>query len=396
MGTPNVTHDPRLAAGIVRWRAFGKQRVTIVLRLAFAFGGGRVEIAPPATMTAMPPYAIGDEATRAMAASDRAPYVGRAEVTFLGRSHAAPGATARLAVTRGDATILDKRIADTTDAAPIPPDAPARTTLLRDADREGLQRDPIEIGEGFPWEALQTAREDQRVPALDGSETLLLDGLVAGAPHERIALPGLRPRVVSSGAESPARLDRIHVDGEARLVTLTFRALLPADATALDVRVALGEAPPSGPASWPRAVVLQPPLRRSSAPSVTAVLDGPVTPSPATPFSPTTRAAAPRVSAPVVWSALVRPSPAASGQAVTAPLRVGVDVPPASAFEVTYAVPTSLAAPASSPPMAVAPVPMSSPTPPPKSPRSQPVEETPPKKPSLGERFLARRGGKAP
>ena len=77
-----VTHDPRLAVGIVRWRAFGRDRVTIVVRLAFAFGGGRVEIAPPVTMTVMPPYAIGDDAVRAMSASDRAPYIGRSEVTL--------------------------------------------------------------------------------------------------------------------------------------------------------------------------------------------------------------------------------------------------------------------------------------------------------------------------
>jgi hypothetical protein len=394
----NVTHDPRLAAGVVRWRAFGRDRLTVVIRLAFAFGGGRVELAPPAGMTAMPPYAIGDEAVRAMAASDRAPYIGKAEVTFLGRSHAAPGSTARLAVARGDATLLDKRVVDTTDVAPIPPDAPARTSLLRDADREGLGRDPVEIGEGFPWEALQTAREDQRVAALDGSEMLTLDGLLAGAPHERIALPGLRPRVVAGGAECPARLDRIHVDGEARRVTLTFRALLPADATAPEVRVALGEAPPSGPLSWPRAVVLQPPLRRPSAPGATAVLDGPVTPSPATPFRAAARAGGPRVSAPVVWSALARPSPAASGQAVTAPLRLGVDVPAASAFEVTYAVPSSLAVPAPAPAApivdsasALGATDASSPRPPPRAPEPPPAE-----KPSLGERFLARRGGKTP
>jgi hypothetical protein len=405
MSGQGLLSDPRLAAGLVRWTAFGRERVTVVARLLFSFRGPHLQLVPSEPMTALPPHVIGDERARVMAASDRAPYVGRAEVTFLGRSSAPAGASARLSVTRGHEMIVDKRVTDATALAPLAPDHASTAGLLRDGDRAGLATDPISIGEGFPWDALQTAPPDQRLTSLQGDETLHLEWLLDGAPHARLTLPGVRVRVRVGAAEPAVRLDRVHVDGEQRLVALTFRAQVPLEGGAPLSQCAIGLAGADADAStggpWRPPTWLLPRHRAAAKLQSTAGVDEAKASQPATPWREGARPT-PRPGAAVHWSALPQPMPANRRQSGTMALDAS-QLPPVGATPASTPPPRVASAPP--PPPALVSLPSTQPSlvsaPVAAATPAQVAVATPapapapaPRKPSLGERFLARKQGR--
>ena len=97
--------DPGFSARALQWRALDRERVTLVAKVAFSFAHGEATLAPPVP--------IEDE--------DLAPYLGRAEVLFRGRSFARAGGRVRLSVLRGVEMLLDKSVvASRHDPAGIP------------------------------------------------------------------------------------------------------------------------------------------------------------------------------------------------------------------------------------------------------------------------------------
>lgn len=278
--------DPALSARALRWRALERERVTLVAKVAFTFARGEVALAPQVP--------IEEE--------DLAPYLGRAEVLFRGRSFARVGGRARLSVLRGVEMLLDKSlVANRHDATGIPivferayggpgfaanplgsgvapgsaapdfshasdPRLPAtflpipmawraRASTLSDAHRAGLAASPIFIGEGFPWSALQSAPTDQQLASLECGDDVLLENLIEGVPSARLRIPAFQIRFEPwAGLSAPAaRIDTLRIDGERRSGVIVVRAVLPLTqpAARLSIQVGFATPRPSASASAP-------------------------------------------------------------------------------------------------------------------------------------------------
>ena len=88
--------------------------------------------------------------------------------------------------------------------------------------------------EDFDWSFWNSAPSDQQLEELRGDERVVLEGLIEGRPRVELDLPALRPRCFAQRKEASApieeltmRLDTLHIDGDAGLVTLVWRGLLP-------------------------------------------------------------------------------------------------------------------------------------------------------------------------
>lgn len=262
--------DPRVTAHALRWRALEHERVTLVAKVAFSFARGEATLrsSPPEPARLAEPVPIEE--------ADLAPYLGRAEVLFRGRSFARAGGRVRLSVLRGAEMLLDKSlVASRHDPAGIPiaferayggpgfaanplgtgvapgsaapdfshaadPRLPAtflpvpmawatRASTLSDAHRAGLAASPTFIGEHFPWGALQSAPADQQLPSLECGDDILLENLIEAAPSVRLRLPAFQIRFdPGTGLSAPAaRIDTLRIDGERRAGALVVRAVLP-------------------------------------------------------------------------------------------------------------------------------------------------------------------------
>ncbi len=204
------------------------------------------------------------------------PYLPRGEILFHGsaRKDAGPPSVVRLAVFRGAVSLVDKRLvirgAAAGDAggrvrlehdrgvggpgdavnprgspegrvvnaanprspasyAPLPAEWPARRGLLRPGDEAALAAKPAVVPHEFPVAYFHRAPADQRAPShFAGDETILLEGLVAGAETLRVELPRARAEALcldKGAAPTPVHLvlDTIAIDGDARRIELTWR-----------------------------------------------------------------------------------------------------------------------------------------------------------------------------
>ncbi|WP_437608233.1 DUF2169 domain-containing protein [Sorangium sp. So ce834] len=250
-----------VAAGARLWRSRGQLHVTLVAKATFAMvAGGEARRIEPMEVIRSEVYVRGHPMRPLLAASDLAPWLERAEVVLTGHAWAPGGVPvrrmpARLAIVRGAAALVDKRLEVVGDRAasaalpdpepepfvkmpieyqrawggadepenpfgvgaladaggkislpnvlppggrrapiglgPVPAIAPARARLLR-----GLARSELEgvasIPEDFDWSYFQSAPLDQRFDQVLGGEQIALEGLSPHHPALATRLPALR------------------------------------------------------------------------------------------------------------------------------------------------------------------------------------------------------------
>jgi hypothetical protein len=134
---------------------------------------------------------------------------------------------------------------------PISAAWPVRHRLLRDLPRRLLDGPVMELPRGFDWTYFQSAPPDQQLAELPDGATFVLESFDENRPRIELALPraevvgavyGLDPEHPEAASELGFRLDTVHVDADAWLVTLTFRAYVEVadDATLGRLLVAAG------------------------------------------------------------------------------------------------------------------------------------------------------------
>lgn len=321
---PNVAPLRGAAATAIPWRSKGELHVTVIAKASFAF-------APDAEMPRVEPQAIlraevhlaDNPAKSVRFTSDLAPFRGRVDVLFTGSAHAPGGGAARslpvrLALVRGNETILDKRLLiqdsggfqrmpvtyeralrgptglenplgvaeSPTIIDPARPDRPAgfgpiarawpvRKRLLGSTPLKALDSALLDIPDGFDWTYFQAAPADQRVDVLRGDEWIVLEGLHPTQSPLRTRLPGVRgvARVhglaafgVPDGQALELAADTLRIDGDEQRCTLVFRRSFPitseAALAALQVVAGVeiaGEALSSEDWPDPRALGAEPP-----------------------------------------------------------------------------------------------------------------------------------------
>jgi hypothetical protein len=249
-----ATHD--VACGARLWRAGGKRRLTVVVKASFAMvPGSAMQLVAPLDVV------VGDRHTDDIAdrslvtAGELAPYLPRAEVSFVGHAYAPkpiPEMSVRLAVV-GNRQLVDKtlyvygermwlddgqvtqpvpftriplryerasrglagyeenptgmtyaagqpvpNIVDPSDPeapagfGPIPSSWPSRRRLLRGLDPSFVEGAEPELPDAFAWSYFHAAPTDQRCSFFEGREWVVLDGLNAEHPHLESHLPGAR------------------------------------------------------------------------------------------------------------------------------------------------------------------------------------------------------------
>jgi hypothetical protein len=255
----------------------GRLVVTVVVKATFALTpDGAATLRPPSPIVDCDRYLRGKPVASLEAASDLAPYKPRVDVTFVGSAHpTAAGASgvARLALFRG-APLLDKTIrvhppraaasqpvpilyelalrewgpsgqnpvgteqpslVDPRDPrrpigfGPIRADWPARARFRGQA-RLDHHAPILDIPDEVDWRYFQVAPPDQQIPALQGGEWLLLEGLVAGHPRLRTQVPSVLAKADVTGAVSTSSAlaaDTLAIHGEAGTFDVVFRGTVP-------------------------------------------------------------------------------------------------------------------------------------------------------------------------
>lgn len=309
-----------------RWHRDGDAFLTLIVKATFAYGAtGEAWLVEPEPLS----LEIAEEAVpepllrrgaRTARATELAPNLRRAGLSVLGFACAPSGTMARhielrLAVSRGDDTLVDKRLVvvgdrQSEDAFPDPFDAlpivdelcfggpgdpenprgvgagPDPSTLpnVLPFDRSArfasfgplpakktsalftsLDEPVTEIRADADWEAFQTAPADQRLVGarefFAGDERLVMQGMDREAPVVDVKLPRVRAlaRWTRTGRGARAlelRADCLVVDTEARRVSLTWRGQIPAPADPDEnvraaVALAFGDATEAEAAAWP-------------------------------------------------------------------------------------------------------------------------------------------------
>lgn len=250
-----------VAAGVKLWRSRGQLHVTVVAKATFAMiAGGEAQQIAPLEVIQGEVYTRGHPMKPLLAASELAPWLERAEVVLTGHAWAPGGAPvrrmpARLAILRGAAALVDKRIevvGDRTATAaspdpepqpfvkmpieyqrawgnlgdpenpfgvgvledphgrtslpnllppggrrapvglgPIPPFVPSRVRRLRGLAPAALEGIAT-IPDDFDWSYFQSAPADQRFDRVLGGEQIVLEGLSPLHPVLATRLPALR------------------------------------------------------------------------------------------------------------------------------------------------------------------------------------------------------------
>ncbi|WP_437763261.1 DUF2169 domain-containing protein [Sorangium sp. So ce281] len=251
-----------VASGATLWRSRGQLHVTLVAKATFALvPGGEARRSEPLELVRSEVYTRGNPMKPLLAASDLAPWLARAEVVLTGHAWAPGGApvrrmAVRLAILRGDAALVDKRLEVVGDRAggaaagaqpepfvkmpieyqrtyggPGEPENPlgvgagageraggggALPNLLppgggrapiglgpippivpsRTRLLRGLARAELEgiasIPDDFDWSYFQSAPADQRFDRVLGGEEIVLEGLSQHHPALATRLPALR------------------------------------------------------------------------------------------------------------------------------------------------------------------------------------------------------------
>lgn len=249
-----ATHD--VACGARLWRAGGKRRLTVVVKASFAMvPGGAMQLVAPLDVVVSDRHGDDQPERSLVSASELAPYLPRAEVSFVGHAYAQrpiPEMSVRLAVV-GQRQLIDKtlyvygermwlddgqvtqpvpftriplryerasrglagyeenpsgmayaagqpvpNIIDPSDPeapagfGPIPASWPSRLRLLRGLDPSLVDGAEPELPDAFAWSYFHAAPIDQRCSFFEGREWVVLDGLNAEHPHLESHLPGAR------------------------------------------------------------------------------------------------------------------------------------------------------------------------------------------------------------
>ncbi|WP_437337540.1 DUF2169 domain-containing protein [Sorangium sp. So ce394] len=243
-----------VSCGSVLWQAGSAQRVTVIVKATLALAHNRLAW-PVAPLPIVREDRHGPSGSLE-AASEVAPYLPSVGVVLTGHAYAPGGqpiATmiARLAIYRGEARLLDKRLKIVGDRAPVPPWRsqpfqrmplvyerafggpgvpenpvgvgaassaapalpnlldpvqptrpagmgpisprwPARQRLLGGAEPRGGEPQQAGPMAGFDWRYFHAAPPDQQLPFLHGDEWLVLDGLHPELPRVQTQLPAAR------------------------------------------------------------------------------------------------------------------------------------------------------------------------------------------------------------
>ncbi len=323
---PDVRHVPigNVASGSLWWTSGGMLNLTICVKGTFALGsGGDMALVAPQParreeLTRLPSLTV-------VAPADLVPQLPHPEVTLVGHAHNAngsPRSSARLMLTCGGDTVLDKRIelvgervpggeaapfsklrlsydlalggigfADNPlgrgrdDAAALPcllhPTEPqtkvacfaplpaafmARRRRLGGAPHRIFSEPVVHIPSDFDWTYFQSAPEDQWLPALTGEEWLWLEGMMPGRRHFRARLPSVRAAGRVEGAppgglipaELPLRAESLHIDVDTGLVTLVWRTSFPVELPVGPLVIGAALSTGGAPVVWPERLAPRP------------------------------------------------------------------------------------------------------------------------------------------
>lgn len=272
------------------WRFRGVLRVTVIAKATFAF-------AAEAPATRVEPQAIfakdvhhGRSAVRSIRfASDRVPYLTRAEIFLAGHAYAPSSGPVeemrvRLGVFDGTRPVLDKTLlvrenggfqkiplvyerafggpgcADNpfgvgavsglgepnivdpqqeqcpAGFTPLGQGLPARKALLGKMPRKVLESPLIELPDDFDWRYFQAAPPGQQVDFLRGNEWIAIYGVHPSRSRVRTRLPGalglarvhgLSGFGVAEGQPLTLHADVLRIDSDEQRCTLTFRGVFP-------------------------------------------------------------------------------------------------------------------------------------------------------------------------
>lgn len=337
------------AIGTVLWHLNDALRLTVVMKASFAISpGAPLEPSEPDALRTADVHHKNQPLAHITSASDRVPVKPAVDVTLLGHAYAPAGAPAaemkaRFALVQKGAAAIDKSVrvlgerAGRDDAprpftrmpivyerafgglgAPVNPIGigagddeqpnildpanpwapagfgpiasawPLRHKRLGDVPQRNVDAPVIELPAGFGFAYFQSAPQDQQIPELDPTATIVLEGLHPTSPRMEISLPGARGVGAVYGLDdadpdAPAplafRADGLHVDADRWIATVTFRAIVALRERAQVGRllvaagVGLGERLPSVPARRPSSEA-----PAASAPA--APMAAPVAPSP--------------------------------------------------------------------------------------------------------------------
>ncbi len=348
------------AADLVPWRTPTGPRLTVVAKIGFSLPAGEAAQLLPlaAEIIERDRHHERSPARSLEAASDLAPSLPCAEIIVAGHAYATqgrhtPSLTAQIQVARGTEIVLRKRAqiigdrarpdvpptpfqrmpliweraqrtaenpvglavapnivdpADPTRAAGFGPIAStwlSRRALLANVPPGLVDAEPISLPSHFDDRYFLAAPIDQRLPALNGAEWIALDGMHPLLPRLQFRLPGctlLAGLVGPNGLPekvSPLTADRLVLDTDRQIGTLTYRCTLPVDWTSLGKhRIDIGLARPGEsmkfpPPRDPRFLRAHKRSVQSSAVAITAVPETPAGAA-ALPFSASSRTEGPR------------------------------------------------------------------------------------------------------
>ncbi len=308
-----------VAAATLVFRENGVLRVAAIVKASFAFTHhGPMRIAPPEPIFTREVHRMNNPTRSIVATSDLVPRLPGADVLLLGQAHAPGGGaariTVRLAIGRGETTLLDKRahvfgdhkgqeikpfvtmplvyekayggpgyrenpigtgvlggdappnIVDpqapdrVAGFAPISKTWPARTQFAPPEVRAELDKPIAEIPQGFDFRYFHAAPVDQRLGQIVGDEWIVLEGVHAEHLHLHLQLPGAMAMVRVVGTESDGRVfslraDTLRIDPESERCTVVWRNSFPVrDNDLANMRLLAGVALPDAPIAWPLSV----------------------------------------------------------------------------------------------------------------------------------------------
>lgn len=284
----------RASAAALVVRAGERFSLTAIAKLTLGLRHGALVPLEPTAVRRREQHHRGSPALSIRAASELSPARPFCDVTFAGHARSPSPTrelTVRLALTRGAAVLLDKRLAVRSDKpftalpltyersyggvgypenplgtgfrgttapeitwpagaerdgpaglAPISATWPARRKLTGAVPWRALESGYAELAGPVPPEAFSAAPPDQRAPLLVGGEALVLEGLLEGAHELCVTLPTVRGVALfvpageraGRGAELALTLDGVHVDGDAGVIELTLRGDLATSRAALE------------------------------------------------------------------------------------------------------------------------------------------------------------------
>ncbi|MFO0550876.1 MAG: DUF2169 domain-containing protein [Polyangiaceae bacterium] len=234
----SVSIQGPVSADVIKWRAGGKLRVTVIAKACLEFAGsGRVSLVEPPPIYVKDRWAGGG--TELLSTSDLAPFVPAAEVLIVGRApHRQARARVGFRLERGPVTLIDKSI--DTSANEWLAELGPRPTTAWPYPPETIQAEAVPL-DGVDGARFQRAAVDQRTNEVRGGEELVLVGLVPNAAVLRFPLfpPTIEAFITCGGARDPVamRIDGVLVTLADRRCSLLYRGSLPLRAIVGEVGV---------------------------------------------------------------------------------------------------------------------------------------------------------------